>query len=436
MNTSNTPHYSEFLRLHEEEYSDIPLEAIIKQDVLRLGVSFTEDSCRIASGYKPKDYFIFSFDLAPLDELKKHGEHFLRAPEEVRFFGGKFDLKPTIFSVRLNPSSPYVVSVQDGKLVLFCDQINIAEVEFHPVPKYYDTPLNSGKKISQMAPVLEWGYLVYLTVFRLCQYWGKDEECQFCDINENYRQQRKSGREYTGIKKIEDIIEALRVIAEKDDVAKAITITGGSITSTLQGQNEIDFYLQYPRAIKEAFGDRWIVKTVVEAFTREDTKRLKEEGQVDIYHPNYEVWEPELFNKLCPGKARFVGRDNWIKRILDSAEWFGPENVIPNFVAGIEMVKPYGFQDLHEAVASTEKGLDFFMSKGIMPRFTTWCQEPLAFLKDQTPPPLEYYTKLLQVWRNTMEKYNLSAPPGYGKPGVGNAVFSVSAFMDVIRTEG
>ena len=100
------------------------------------------------------------------------------------------------------------------------------------------------------------------------------------------------------------------------------------------------------------------------------------------------------------------------------------------------MVKPYGFQDLHEAVASTEKGLDFFMSKGIMPRFTTWCQEPLAFLKDQTPPPLEYYTKLLQVWRNTMEKHNLSAPPGYGKPGLGKAVFSVSAFMDVIRTEG
>ena len=52
----------EINRLHAE-FPDIPMEAIVKQDVLRLGVRFTKDSLRIASGYKPKDYFIFSFDL-------------------------------------------------------------------------------------------------------------------------------------------------------------------------------------------------------------------------------------------------------------------------------------------------------------------------------------------------------------------------------------
>ncbi|MBT4288291.1 MAG: radical SAM protein, partial [Deltaproteobacteria bacterium] len=57
-----------------------------------------------------------------------------------------------------------------------------------------------------------------------------------------------------------------------------------------------------------------------------------------------------------------------------------------------------------------------------------------AHLKDQSAPPLEYYVKLLLVWRDTMEKYQLPAPPGYGEPGVGKAVFSVSAFMDVIRS--
>ncbi len=416
-----------------KKYEDIPKEAIIKQDVLRLGIDFSNDSCRIASGYKPKDYFIFSFDLVTLDELEAKGQQFLNAPEEVRFFGGEWDLKPTIFNVRLNPSSPYRVEILEGKLVLTCDGKYLADVDFHPLPEYYKENLTSGKKISQISPVIEWGYLIYLTVFRLCQYWGRDEECQFCDINENYRQQRSAGREYTGVKSLEDILEALTHIYEKDTVSQAITITGGSITNKLKEQNEVDFYLKYARAIREKFKDRWIIKTVVEAFDKKDCKKLKDEGGVDIYHPNYEIWDRNLFSKLCPGKERFVGWEEWMNRIVASADIFGPENVIPNFVAGVEMSSPDGYKDLHEAVESTRQGLEFFMSKSIMPRFTTWCREPLAHLGDQDAPPLEYYIKLLRVWRDTMEKYQLPAPPGYGEPGLGKAVFSVSAFMDVIR---
>jgi hypothetical protein len=45
--------------------------------------------------------------------------------------------------------------------------------------------------------------------------------------------------------------------------------------------------------------------------------------------------------------------------------------------------------------------------------------------------PLEYHVRLLEAWRDTQAKYKLAAPPGYGAPGPGRAVFSVSAFMDV-----
>ncbi len=431
LKTSSTV-FQNVLRL-SKLYTDIPVEAIIKQDVLRVGVRFSKDSCRIAAGFKPKDYFIFSFDLATLSDLKEEGEHLLNAPEEVRFFGGELNMKPTIFSVRLNPLSPYQVEIKEGKLVLCCEREYVADVEFHPVPAFYDSKLSSGKKISQIAPVLEWGYLVYLTVFRLCQYWGRDEECQFCDINENYRQQLKAGREYTGVKDLPDILEALDYINQKDTVSKAITLTGGSITKKLMGKKEVDFYLEYTAAIRERFGDRWILKAVVEAFEKDECRKLYDQGKIDIYHPNYEIWDEKLFKILCPGKERFVGRDQWMQRIVDSADIFGPENVIPNFVAGVEMAQPFGYKDLHDAVESTRCGLDFFMSRSILPRFTTWCREPLAHLKEQSPPPLEYYVKLLKVWRDTMEKYNLPSPRGYGEPGLGKAVFSVSAFMDVIR---
>jgi hypothetical protein len=88
-----------------------------------------------------------------------------------------------------------------------------------------------------------------------------------------------------------------------------------------------------------------------------------------------------------------------------------------------------------EAVASTQEGLDFFMSHGISPRFTTWCPEPLSVLgRNRQGAPLEYHVRLLRAYRETHAKYKLPAPPGYGEPGLGKAVFSVSSFMDVLPT--
>jgi hypothetical protein len=52
--------------------------------------------------------------------------------------------------------------------------------------------------------------------------------------------------------------------------------------------------------------------------------------------------------------------------------------------------------------------------------------------KDQVGAPLEYHVRLLQVFRDTRARYKLAPPIGYGEPGLGNAVFSVSSFMDVL----
>jgi len=413
-------------------FPDLPKEAIIKQDLLRQGVAFSEGALQVASGYKPKDYFIFSFDLVPLKDMQVFEAY--RSPEEIRMTGGPYDLRPTITSVRVNPASPYRVELHEGYISLMCEGALLARLEFPPIPAYYEYQLSSGRKISQIAPAIEWGYLVYLTVYRLCQYWGKTEECRFCDLNENYRQQREQGREYTAVKSIDDIMEAMALINEHDTVSKAYTVTGGSITSSLQGMKEAEWYARYAEAIEGRFRGRWIPKAVVQAFPKEETRLLKEAGY-RIYHPNYEVWDRELFSWICPGKERYVGRDEWMKRIVDAADVFGPERVIPNFVGGVEMARPHGFTDVDRAVASTAEGLEFFMSRGIIPRFTTWCPEPTSDLGRQEGPPLEYFVKLLYAWRSTFERHNLPAPPGYGRPGVGSAEFSVSAFMDVIRVE-
>jgi hypothetical protein len=411
-------------------YPDIPIEVIAKEDLLRLGMAWAPEALEIAANFKLKAYFIFSFDMVPIREMGQR-EHF-KAPEEVRLVGGACNFRPVIVSVRLNPSSPYRVESDEGSLVLKLDGEEIAGVELQKSPEYYRRTLANGKPITDIAPTIEWGYLLYLTAFRLCQYFGAQEECQFCDINENYRQQKKSGRPYTSVKSVEEIIEALEIIASTDSDSKAYTVTGGSITGFLEGKSEIDFYIRYPEAIEQRWPGRWISKVVVQALRKDEVQRLRDAG-VQVYHPNFEIWDKRLFELYCPGKARHIGRDEWIRRILDAAAVFGPSRVIPNFVAGVEMAPPAGFPSVEEAIASAAEGLEFFMSRGISPRFTTWCPEPLSVLgKDQKGAPLEYHVRLLRVYRDTWAKHKLPAPIGYGEPGLGKAVFSVSSFMDVL----
>jgi len=417
-------------------FPHIPREAVLKEDLLRSGIAFDASalSDNLEGDVKPKSYFIFSFDQKPLTEL---GEAALRRPpEEIALTGGPYELRRTIVSVRVNPDSPYAVARgEDGTLRLSLDSREIADVALPPMPEYYRHTLANGKTVMETAPTIQWGYLVYLTVLRLCQYFGAHEECGFCDINHNWRQHKKAGRPYTGVKPVEDVLEALALIDRYDtaQTSQVYTLTGGSVTSTVDGLGEADFYGRYAQAIEERFPGRWIGKVVAQALPKEDVQRYKDYG-ITIYHPNYEVWDKRLFSLISPGKERYVGREEWHRRIFDAAEVFGARYVIPNFVAGVELAKPFGFRTVDEAIASTTEGLDHFMSCGITPRFTTWCPEPTTPLGRDNPDgaPLEYHVRLLEAYRETLEKHDLEPPPGYGPPGPGNAVFSVSSFMDTL----
>lgn len=413
---------------HMRRFADLPPEVFFKEELLRHGISLGPLDATDGS-YQKKSYFIFSFDRTPIGEMQQQENR--RAPEEIALVGGPYRLRRTIVSVRINPSSPYALETDDGKAVLRLEGETICQVEFPPEPEHYRRTLRNGKPVSEIAPTIEWGYLIYLTVFRRCQYVGSDQECRFCDINANFDQQRAAGLPYTTVKSEEEILEALELIAATDTRSRAYTLTGGSITGTLRGKSEADFYASYAAAIERRFPGRWIAKAVVQALPKDELRKFRNAG-VRIYHPNYEVWDERLFALLCPGKQQYIGRQTWIDRILDAREVFGASCVIPNFVAGIEMSRPYGFTSVEEAVRSTAEGLEFFMSRGVTPRFTTWCPEPLSNLGSQDPAPLEYHLRLLQVYRDTLARHRLTPPPGYGPPGAGQAVFSVSSFMDVL----
>ena len=110
---------------------------------------------------------------------------------------------------------------------------------------------------------------------------------------------------YTGVKPVEDVLEALALI-DRYDTRRATRPRTRSPAArsrrTVDGLAEADFYGRYAQAIEERFPGRWIGKVVAQALPKADVQRFKDYG-ITIYHPNYEVWDKRLFSLISPGQG-------------------------------------------------------------------------------------------------------------------------------------
>ena len=78
-----------------EKYPDIPKEVILKEDICRLGLRFTEASLKAAEGCREKVYFQFSWDRAPIEGMENR--RILRvSPNDIRFRGGPWNIEPSL----------------------------------------------------------------------------------------------------------------------------------------------------------------------------------------------------------------------------------------------------------------------------------------------------------------------------------------------------
>jgi len=409
----------EVLEAYFKKYPDVPKETILKQHMLSLGHWFSDAALAASAGALVKSYRLFSYDLVPMSELKR-GEH-RRVPEHFVLLNGPYGMRPVAIQTSLSPDSPYLIDVVDGRLVLTVDGQVVAHVRIPKTPDYYFQNLPDGTPYHEIV-----AFGSFITIFRNCQYWGAKEECKFCDINENARQMKLS-RDFTltaPVKSVADVVTVVEQVAgdaqKLGNGAQGFVLSGGTITKTLHGKNEVDFYEEYIRAIKNS-STRPRITFEVNARPRAEVQRYKDAG-ADHIHFNMEVWDKKLFSWINPGKAERVGWDNWVRWMCDAVEVFGPGNVQPSFVSGVEMARPHGFKSVAEAVKSTSAGFEYLMSRGILPRPQQWRREPSTALckeAEQPPVPLDFYVQLTRNWYECYQKYRSNLPRfGNRRPGL------------------
>lgn len=387
-----------------QEFSFVHRIIILKLELLRQGVRFSEKALDAVKDVDTafKGYFLFSYDRG---DMITHEE---KIPDYMCVEAN------TPIQVRTFWKSPYVIDEINGKFMVCENGEPIEEVYFPPAPKFYSKYLTDGTPMRAIAntPGLD---RMFVTINKYCEMFKTDDQCRFCDFVPTTAAQKKKGEHIIVHKDPEQVAETLAVGFEEARF-RHIYLTGGSIASSVKGMNEVEYYCAHLNAIRKRFKVWYPANFQIGAKEEDDWKRIYDTG-VGVVQPNIEVWDRNLFKILCPGKEKYVGYDEWIKRTIKGVDIFGPWRVMPNFVTGVEMAKPMGFQDVDSAVKSTLGGFGFLMEHGVMPRMDLWCIEPNAKLGPQEPPPLEYYVKIGLGYTELRRKHGVSLPIADSREG-------------------
>jgi hypothetical protein len=380
-------------------FPDTPRNIIVHADVLRRGIRMTEDLQNAST------------EACITGLTNKLMETQLgKVPIPSQFH---FKADETTVDIKMDEKSPYEIKKDgEGDFRLLCGEHDLGAVKFTKRPSYIDKQTSDGKDVANR--IMQRGpFCILVSPLDFCAYSRKDEACKYCLLCLAMEVGIR-GKWVEAIPDFNILAEAVE-IACKDVNLKDLKICGGALYNT---RKEASFYMKCIEAILNRVEPPEELTVFSQAFAEEDQKSLRKLGVKNVLF-NLEVWNEGLWPKLLPGKAKAIGRAEWIRRLEDAVDIFGRGHVGTSFVAGFECAPRPGFLTRDEALTSYIEGFEFLIKRGIVPWFTIWAASPLAggFSEDD-PPPTEFYLNLGSALHELLEKYGLYRDLGFPAMGV------------------
>jgi len=198
-------------------------------------------------------------------------------------------------------------------------------IEVPREPAWYQR-LTSREVVMSRIGVLQGTYLgIYINP--VCAFWSyaEPQNCRFCTTGRNV------GDQEVAVKTVDDVVETCWAAREESGVT-FVHLNGG-----FQGSKGLQFAEPYIRAIKEDVGLLVGVQlTPHRDFAQYD--RLVDMG-VDHFSFCLELFDPEWFARICPGKARMLGQDLFLEAMDHCASRLPRGAVSGEIIAGIEPIE-------------------------------------------------------------------------------------------------
>lgn len=231
----------------------------------------------------------------------------------------------------------------------------LMSVTVPPVPHYYELKTSRGLSMRSVMPLA--GDFGGATIFPHCIYFGhftegyEGKECRFCGIDENLT----SGRDEFP-KKPEDFVETVAEARKHPFFRHGPVFAGGSTPPPDRGAK---VHARYLRPLKEEFPDNWLRLTIAPPEEEKYIDLLFDAG-ADLVGFNYEIYDPQLFAKLCAGKVKDIekgvpGHAHYDRMITYMVRTYGSGHASANLLAGLEPAQ------------STVNGIAHLASMGVIP---------------------------------------------------------------------
>ncbi len=249
---------------------------------------------------------------------------------------------------------------------------------------------------------------LYIMADRYCHFWKDNEGCRFCDIVNNLKQQKSELGLPTRIKPA-DVVETTIEALKEPGRFSAVCLTSGSNPHGPEPFDaEVQYYIDLLKAVGTAFGvPKFPSQLISTAFTAKQLERLHRETGLLSYTADIEILDEKAFNWICPGKAKWVGYQEWKNRLIRAVDIFGRGMVDTCIVAGAETAKPHGFENEDDALETTLAEAESLAEHGVGTVFTVWIPRPGSSFGEQKNPSLEYFIRLTKGLHEQQKKYNV-----------------------------
>ena len=236
--------------------------------------------------------------------------------------------------------SPYTVK-RRGEKYFVTDGKGEVEIKLVPKPAFYSRKTSTGVPYSDIATVH--GSYTVITPSPRCDFFDRSVECRYCAGNFDIK--GKNDRVYT----VEEVVETVEAVLKE----RSSDIIYLSIGFSQGDDGGIEFLKPYIQAIKKSFS----CLVAVEALPPKDNHWIDETYALgaDSVLYNLEIFDKELFELICPGRASLVGRKRYLEALGYAAKVFPNGTVASHLIVGLE---PPG---------STCMGIDFFTDMGVVP---------------------------------------------------------------------
>lgn len=378
-----------------KKYPDVPKFVVYKTDIQRRGVVFSKEAMKL---FDPKVHSAAASCLFSNDQGYK--------PTGLMFRDGTSVLFHDTGEKRQH-RAPYLVDNVDSKLVLTDQDEVIETVDFWERADYFDHQTSTGKNMQILIGNRPQRFDV--TGSWYCHFWDTPGGgCKYCPIGAQGGEKKKKGEVLLTDPK--EIVEVLAEGIKQRGRFANILITTGSILSGKQLlDDELNYHIELLKEIGKLFKtDRFPSQLIGTAYNREQLERLYNETGLMSYTADIEVLNETAFNRLCPGKAKFIGYQEWKKRLKIAAEIFGRGRVDTGLVTGTEIGNGIGFRTEDAAFAAVSEEAEELAEAGVSVAATIWQPSDIAILKNAKNPSLEYMIRISREFERLRLKYNLA----------------------------